>query len=576
VVHLDFVIQRIKEPRMSSNSPSTNSPLANSPSRFRPLVLAAALAAAMFAAPASATTSTAAVPAIDWGSCGDDITGVDCATVEVPLDYDQPNGPKTTLALARVPASDPARKIGTLFVNPGGPGGSGVDLVLFGFGDFLNQTLQGRFDIVGWDPRGIGASTPIQCWDSNAAQNQYFGDSPVFPFEASQERPFYELNRGVAALCFGRNQAIVRHMSTGDVVRDLDLLRRAVGDSKLNYLGYSYGSYIGNTYANLYPNKVRTLAIDGVLNPILWSSGWQIASDRTASFTTLRQFFRQCDLAGGQCALSGPSGSKSRFDQLLNFVRQTPILLDDGQGGAFVYSYDIFVADSAGVMYSPEIWPNYAGFLDALNDAIFGGDASAGTRALQKRRGIDAVLRAAAPRREIYDNGTEAFFGNHCSDAEYPSSFPVFSAIGRYAESGSFQGPFWWWGNSTCANWPAASDRYAGPWATRTSSPALVIGNFFDPATDYAGAVVSNLLLQNSRLLSYAGWGHTVAYSGRSQCVDDLVTRYFIDGTLPPRGTVCPAAPNPFGTAIANARSAKTAAPMPMTGLPTLKPLPKR
>jgi pimeloyl-ACP methyl ester carboxylesterase len=547
-------------------------PVSNS--RWRPLALAAALATAMFAAPASAT-SALTVPTINWGSCGDDITGVDCATVEVPLDYDQPNGPKTQIALARVPASDPARKIGTLFLNPGGPGGSGVDLALFGFGDFLNQTLQGRFDIVGWDPRGVGASTPIQCWDSNAARNQYFGDSPVFPYQASQQQPFYELNRGVAALCFGRNQAIVRHMSTADVVRDLDLLRRAVGDSKLNYLGYSYGSYIGNTYANMYPNKVRTLAIDGVLNPILWSSGWQIQSDRKASFIVLKEFFRQCDLAGAQCTLSGPGGSKSRFDALLNLVREEPILLGDGQGGVFVYSYDLFVADSASLMYSPESWPQYADFLDLLNDAIFGGDASARTKALQKRRSIDTALREAAPRREIYNNGTEAFFGNHCSDAEYPSNFPVFSLIGRYAEQGSFQGPFWWWGNSTCANWPAAADRYTGPWATRTSSPALVIGNFFDPATDYAGAIASNLLLQNSRLLSYAGWGHTAAYSGRSQCVDDLVTRYFIEGALPPRGTVCPTAPNPFATGVAsNARAAKQF--MPMTGLPTLKPLPKR
>jgi pimeloyl-ACP methyl ester carboxylesterase len=565
---------------MSRLFPSPLFPHSSSPSSptsysgLRPLALAAALVAALFAAPVSAKSSSLSVPNIDWGSCGEGFEGVECATVNVPLDYDRPNGPKTQIAVARVPAADPARKIGTLFLNPGGPGGSGVDLALFGFGEFLNQTLQGRFDIVGWDPRGIGASTPIQCWDTNAARNAYFGDSPIFPYQAGQERPFYELNRGVAALCLGRNQAIVRHMSTADVVRDLDLLRRAVGDRKLNYLGYSYGSYIGNTYANLYPDKVRTLAIDGVLNPILWSSGWQIASDRSASFVTLKQFFRQCDLAGAQCSLSGPSGSKARFDQLLDFVRETPILLGDGQGGVFEYSYDLFVADSAGVMYSPEIWPAYADFLDALNDAIFGGDAAAGTRALQQRSRIDAMLRAAAPRREIYNNGTEAFFGNHCSDAEYPASFASFSAIGRFAQQGSFQGPYWWWGNTTCANWPTAQDRYAGPWATRTSAPALVIGNFFDPATDYAGAVVSNLLLQNSRLLSYAGWGHTVAYSGRSQCVDDLVTRYFIDGVLPPRGTVCPAAPNPFGSAGINARRAQAA--VPMTGLPTLKPLPKR
>ncbi len=170
-------------------------------------------------------------------------------------------------------------------------------------------------------------------------------------------------------------------------------------------------------------------------------------------------------------------------------------------------------------------------------------------------------------------NFVEAFYGNHCSDAEYPSFFQAFSAIGRYTELGSFQGPFWWSGNSTCANWPAAADRHVGPWTAPTSAPVLVIGNFFDPATDYAGAVASDRLLQNSRLLSDAGWSHTAAYSGRSQCVDDLVTQHFINGTLPPKNKVCPAAPNPFATAATNARKATV---MPMTGLSTLKPLPKR
>jgi pimeloyl-ACP methyl ester carboxylesterase len=541
---------------------------------LRPLLLAAALYTGLVTLPAFANNQVPAVPTIQWGSCGDGITGLDCATVKVPLDYDHPNGPKTDIALARVPAADPANKIGTLFLNPGGPGGSGVDLVSFGFGDFLNQTLLGKFDIVGWDPRGIGGSTPIQCWDSNAARNRYFGDSPIFPYKARQERPFYELNRNIANLCFGRDQAIVRHMSTADVVRDLDLLRQAVGDQRLTYLGYSYGSHIGNTYANMFPSKVRALVIDGVLNPILWTSGWQIQADRTASFDVLKQFFKLCDRAGDQCGLSGPSGSKVRFDQLLDFVRDTPILLDDGQGGIFEYSYDFFVADSAGVMYSPEQWGGYADFLGLLSDAIQ-GDATAAKRALQKRRSIEEAIRNAAPTRAPYNNGIEAYLGNQCSDTEYPSIFPFFSAIARYAEAGSFQGPFWWWGNAGCAAWPTAPDRYVGPWTARTSAPVLVVGNLFDPATDYAGAVASNRLLPNSRLLSYAGWGHTASYSGRSACTDDYVSLYLLDGSLPPKGTVCPAAANPFVTAAVNARSAKPMV-MPMTGMPTLKPLPVR
>ncbi len=495
--------------------------------RLRPLASAIALCAGLATLPAFANNQTLTVPSIQWRSCGDGITGLDCAVVKVPLDYDDPNGPKTDIALARAPAADQANKIGTLFLNPGGPGGSGVDLVLSGLGDSLNQKLLGKFDIVGWDPRGIGGSTPIQCWDSNAAQSQYFTNTPSFPYKASQERPFYELYRNIANVCFGRNQAIIRHMSTADVVRDLDLLRQAVGDQRLTYLGYSYGSYIGNTYANMFPSKVRALVIDGVLNPVLWSSGWQIQSDRTAGFDVLKQFFQLCDRAGAQCGLSGPAGSKARFDQLHDYIRQTPIILDDGQGGLSEYRYDTFVGDSIGMMYSPEQWGTYADFLGLLSNALQ-GDAAASRRALQKRRSMEEATRNAAPKRALYDNNREAYAGNQCSDTEYPSSFSIYSAISRYAKAGSFQGPFFWWSSSSaCAAWPTAPDRYVGPWTARTSAPVLVVGNFFDPATDYAGAVASNRLLQNSRLLSYAGWGHTAAYSGRSACIDDLVRCIF-------------------------------------------------
>jgi hypothetical protein len=237
----------------------------------------------------------------------------------------------------------------------------------------------------------------------------------------------------------------------------------------------------------------------------------------------------------------------------------------------FLFTYDVFVAQSAGVMYSPEIWPAYADFLDALSDAVIGEPAAA-SRAMQRYREIMKTVRAAAPRREIYDNFTEAYAGNHCSDAEYPSSFALYSAIGKYAEAGSFQGPFWWWGNTQCAAWPTSPDRYIGPWVTRTSSPVLVVGNFFDAATDYAGAVVSSKLLVNSRLLSYAGWGHTAAYSGRSACVDDYVSLYLLDGSLPPKNEVCPAAANPFTppSATAARASGKASVSMPMVGLPKL------
>jgi hypothetical protein len=160
-----------------------------------------------------------------------------------------------------------------------------------------------------------------------------------------------------------------------------------------------------------------------------------------------------------------------------------------------------------------------------------------------------------------YDNGLDAYYGNQCADTQYPKTFEAFRFVDRYAAAGSRFGPYWWWGNVPCANWPVNSDRYTGPWTVRTSAPVLVVGNFFDGVTAHTGATTTARLLRNSRLLSYAGWGHT-AY-GRSACVTDYVNAYLLDGSLPPPSTVCPANPNPFAPPTFRARAA-----MPLVGLP--------
>jgi pimeloyl-ACP methyl ester carboxylesterase len=502
------------------------------------------------------------VPTLDWQPCGEDFPGIDCALATVPLDYDRPSGRTTQLALARYPATDPAARIGTVFVNPGGPGGSGVDLVLFGFGEFLGTQLDGRFDIVGFDPRGVGASDPLHCFESEDELGAFFVGVPVFPYRADQYRPFFDRYNGLSRECHDDRQAIAGNMNTADVARDMDLLRQAVGDPTLSYLGFSYGSYLGNTYANLFPNKVRALVIDGVLDPRLWSSGWQIRSDRVATQEEFEEFLRLCDEAGTDCAFATPQGSTARWNALARALRRRPLELPDGT----LYTYDFLIADVTGAMYVPEEWggPEGAGaLLDLLAHAVL-GDGDRGAAASAAARVRDSLLdRLTAPSREAdYDNGFDAYFGNQCADTEYPSSLRAFRRIDRYAAAGSRFGPYWWWFNNGCSAWPVNRDRYVGPWTARTSAPVLVVGNFFDGVTDHAGAVASARLLRNSRLLSYAGWGHT-AY-GRSACVTAFVDAYLLDGSLPPRGTVCPANPNPFLSSLARA-AARSA---PMVGLP--------
>jgi pimeloyl-ACP methyl ester carboxylesterase len=346
-------------------------------------------------------------------------------------------------------------------------------------------------------------------------------------------------------------------MSTADVARDLDLLRRAVGDSKLSYLGFSYGSYLGNTYANLFPNKIRALVIDGVLDPRLWSSGAQIISDRVATQEVFDEFLRVCDAAGPACPFFTAGGSAARWRALAERLRREPLV----EGPSYTYTYDLLIADATGAMYAPEVWPEFADFLDRTADAALSDQPAAAALVTLRSRLLERL--APAQQEADYPNGFDAYYGNQCADTEYPRRFRTFRAIGRYAERGSPFGEYWWWTNAGCARWPTAPDRYVGPWSTRTSAPVLVVGNFFDPATDYAGARASARLLRNSRLLSYAGWGHT-AY-GRSDCATDYIDRYLVTGALPPAGTVCPANPNPFAPVAT--RSAQSL----LVGLPTLK-----
>lgn len=532
-------------------------------------VLVAASAAAVADA-AQAAPGRLPAPEIDWEPCGDDFPGIECGTAQVPLDYDRPRRATTEIALARVPASS-SNRIGSVFVNPGGPGGSGVGLVLDGFGEFLHEQLDGRFDVVGFDPRGVGASDPLHCFDSEDDLISFLVATPLFPYERGQFKPFFDHWSALGDTCLSRGETIARHMSTADVVRDLNLLRRAVGDRKLTYLGFSYGSYIGTTFANLFPRKIRALVIDGVLNPRLWSSGWQIKSDRVATQEVLDEFLRLCEEAASNCAFADGNRTVRRWRALARSVRHEPVDLGDG----FIYTYDFLIGDAAGAMYSPDSWggpEGYATFLDLVADTAL-GDQSAARKARAVRRDLLEQLTGDTPREADYDNGLDAYFGNQCADTQYPSRFWTYWAVGIYARAGSRFGPYWWWFNNGCSDWPVARDRYTGPWETETSKPVLVVGNFFDPATDHAGARAANRQLEDSRLLSYAGWGHT-AY-GISECATEHVDAYLLNGSLPPVGTVCPANPNPF-LPVAARRAADKA---PSVGLPPewlLRPEPRR
>ena len=531
--------------------------------RLRPVLAAAVIAALGGFLVAPAAASAGAGPPVSWSDCGD---GFQCATVPAPLDYDHPRGAQIALSLIRLPAADPARRIGSLLINPGGPGGSGVDFVRAAAA-YYPATVRARFDLVGFDPRGIYRSSPLLCFDS---LEQAEASLPPFPFPQTpaEERQQKAADARLAAACASHGGAIRDHMSSADAARDLDLLRRVLGDRKLTYLGYSYGSVLGQNYANLFPDNFRALVIDGVVDPIAWSTGRGTQALTTPLGTrigsadgaraTLGEFFRLCDAAGSGCAFSG--GASRRFDALAGKLRGHPApVIDPGTGQTVTFTYNDLIGLTLGDLYQAAVWPDLAGLLAYLEGQVSPAVLGEKLAANRARFGLTANPTATAA---YYANEVEGSPGVACSDTLNPRSFAAWQqSADRNERQYGYFGRVWNWTWSSCRAWPsgAGQARYLGPWTTRTSAPVLVVGNYFDPATRYQGAVTASHLLPNSRLLSYAGWGHAAFFIAFNTCVNDNVSNYLITGVPPAAGTVCQPEGSPFGAPSA-ATSVVTAA----------------
>jgi pimeloyl-ACP methyl ester carboxylesterase len=295
----------------------------------------------------AATSPVVRVPVLSWSDCGG---GFQCATAAVPLDYDRPQDGTISLALIRLPATDQAHRIGSLFMNPGGPGGSGVAAIHLA-GKTFPAAIRARFDIIGFDPRGVGESTPVCCFDSMAAQQAFLDKVPDFPMGAQEQRAYRQAFRQFDQQCAQLSARILPHVSTANVARDMDLLRQAVGDAKLSYLGLSYGTYLGETYANLFPTRFRALYLDSVLDPIAYATGRDDQADHLTALLrvgsnvgasqTLHAFLDLCAAAGtSHCTFAADSAQTTadKFDALLQRLRKQPIVLQTSQGPV-TYTY---------------------------------------------------------------------------------------------------------------------------------------------------------------------------------------------------------------------------------------------
>jgi pimeloyl-ACP methyl ester carboxylesterase len=486
------------------------------------------------AVPASAVRPpAAAAPALAWEPCADPAQrGFQCATLRVPLDYDDPGGRTIRLAVIRRQATDPRHRIGTLFFNFGGPGGAGT-LALPAAAAGISAALQARFDIASWDPRGVGESTAVHCFASPEAELAFLDDMVIslsFPVGGAEMDAWLDRYQELYRRCEQRNGDLLRHVSTADTARDLDLLRRAVGDRRLTYDGLSYGTFLGATYANLFPDRVRALVLDANLNPTAYVSPEVEANGGRFLTTDLRQgsdlsaartldaFLDLCGSAdAAHCAFTAgsPDATRAKYAALLARLQTDP------QSANVTYAQVVSLTGTA--LYSPAAWPSLA---TALQDLWTTGNTTAP---------------AFTPGQLVGQT-----FAIRCSESPNPgpAGFVSLDAF-AYQRAGPL-GPWWSWQSVPCASWRAtAADRYTGPWDRRTANPVLVLNTTLDPSTPYEGAVAMSQQLARARLLTVDGYGHG-AQGYPSACVTHYINRYLIRTKLPPDGTRCGQDQQPF------------------------------
>lgn len=451
-----------------------------------------------------------------WQPCR---KGFECATLRVPLDYRKPAGTALDLALLRVPARDPDHRVGSLVVNPGGPGAPGTD---YAAADQFGEPLQDAFDIVGFDPRGTGDSSPVDCLSDDDLDAYLAGDPS--PDDAAEVAELVDQTTGLMRGCTERSGDLAAHISTVEAARDMDVLRAALGEPELLYLGASYGTFLGATYAELFPDKVGRLVLDGAVDPtqdLEQSSLAQAAGFETA----LRAYVTDC-VDGGDCFLGDTV--QAGLDRIAAFLREvdaTPLPTSDGrdltEGLAFL-----------GII-TPLYVSDYWTLLDQGLQTAFQGDGS--TLALL----ADAYTSRDSETGDYLDNSAEAIAPINCLDD--PSTTPVAEIPGRLPEfekaSPTLANVFVW-SLVGCVGFEPRTAEPAPVIRAEGAAPILVVGTTRDPATPYQWAVALADQLESGVLLTRDGDGHT-GYDSGNECVDDTVEGYLVDGTVPEDGRRC-------------------------------------
>ncbi|KAI8812439.1 TAP-like protein-domain-containing protein [Cladochytrium replicatum] len=484
----------------------------------------------------------------DWKPCGPD--GLVCSKFVVPLDHlNSSDSRYIPLAVIRIPATTKP-SLGPLFLNPGGPGGSGLAIVRKR-GKFIQEIVGGRYDIVSWDPRGVGESEPIKCF-ANAYQQQLYNEfggasgRPV-PKDADPLRQFTAYAELLGKQCQKYTGDYLKYMSTASVARDLDAMREAFGQELTNYWGFSYGTFLGATYVNMFGDRVGRVILDGVTDPttysgdkIDWTYSSLVHADEVVDGLGL-----ECEKAGPlRCPLAKPTSTdfkpgyvsralKSTFEKL----RADPIVYSDEDGSA-VITGDDFAQVLFQMTYAPSTWP---ALVPALADIVHDGNAS-------RLAAVGSVAGDSCP---VKLDTPEAHYGIMCTDTENRPEHSTREGFLKGVEESSsaswLAGFGWAISGYHCVIWPVkAVERFAGPWNNPTRNKVLLIANTLDPVTPIESAQkLEELMEGNGVLFTQIGYGHC-SLAQPSKCTNEVIYNYLVNGVVPEPGTKCDVDGSPF------------------------------
>lgn len=447
---------------------------------------------------------------LSWETC---YSSFKCATLKVPVDYNHVGKEFFNLKVLKHEATNPSKRIGSIVVNPGGPGGSGFDYA-YNAEYIVSKEINQRFDIVGFDPRGVNLSDPIRCL-SDKQEDMYLA-SDGKAGTAVQESQLISAAKMFAAACARVAGKKLAHYSTLETAKDMDILRSALGEDKLNYLGKSYGTFLGTLYAALYPERVGRFVLDGAINPNIPLRDQNLVQARGFELA-LADFFKQSKTI-----------SKSQLESLLTQAETNPIRVKDHRA----LTPALLITAVASALYDPhEGWPRLE---SALNKALSKSDGQLLIDLADEYSHRDANGRYTDNQNDISQIISCLDFRDHRTLAQIKADEPVF------AKTAPIFGPFLTYAGLTCNFWRAGPVAFPKPLSSLKSPPIVIIGVTADPATPYEWARSLHQTFPNSSLLTFNGDGHT-GHNRGSSCIDSKVDTYFLTGVTPAKPVSCSA-----------------------------------